>query len=147
MANNQLPPCTFSAMERFQWWAFTPEIRHPLQDFGLEMGVGVCPRVVLSGCIHTWKECLAWMGRVGRVHFLRYVYTSHARSCSSGTETSYSGLQSPDCCGAFISRTSDLWHWCVALETRQAVLGSSGSHIYTHARARTRAHARTCVQA
>ena len=40
MVNNQLPPCTFSTTECFQWWAFILVKRHPLQDFGPEMGGG-----------------------------------------------------------------------------------------------------------
>ena len=47
MVNNHLPPCTFSPTECLQWWAFTPVKKHPLQDFGPEMGVGICPRVGL----------------------------------------------------------------------------------------------------
>ena len=40
MANNQLPPCSFSATGCLQWWAFTPVIRHLSQDLGPEMGGG-----------------------------------------------------------------------------------------------------------
>ena len=47
MANNQLSPCTFSTTECLQWWAFTPGTRHPSQDFGPKMGLGVCPKVGL----------------------------------------------------------------------------------------------------
>ena len=48
MVNNQLPPFTFSTTECLQRWAFNPLKRHPMQDFGLEMVVGVCPKVGLS---------------------------------------------------------------------------------------------------
>ena len=37
MANNQLPPCTFSTAECLQWWMFTPVKIYPLYDFGPEM--------------------------------------------------------------------------------------------------------------
>ena len=47
MANNQLPPCTFSATGVLEAMGVTPVKRHPLQDFRPEMGVGVCPRVGL----------------------------------------------------------------------------------------------------
>ena len=47
VANNQLPSCTFSTTECLQWWAFKYTLvhahKHPLQDVGPEMGVGICP--------------------------------------------------------------------------------------------------------
>ena len=48
MANNQLPPCTFSTSECLQWWAFTMVNRHPLQDFGPEKGEGVYPKLTYT---------------------------------------------------------------------------------------------------
>ena len=53
LANNQLPLCTFSITEGLTWWAFTPVKMHPLQDYGLKVGLGggggagVCPGVSL----------------------------------------------------------------------------------------------------
>ena len=47
MAYNQLPRCTFSTTEWLQWWAFAPVPNHILQDFGPEMGAGICPIVGL----------------------------------------------------------------------------------------------------
>ena len=52
MMNNQVPPCPFSKMECLQWWAFTPVKRHPLHNFGPEIGVGVCPRVGLYPALY-----------------------------------------------------------------------------------------------
>ena len=49
MANNQLPPGTFTTMERLQRWAFTPVTSHPLQDFRSKMGPGRLPRVDTAG--------------------------------------------------------------------------------------------------
>ena len=44
MANNQLPPCSFSTTECLQWWVFAPIRRHTLQGFESEMGVGCLPQ-------------------------------------------------------------------------------------------------------
>ena len=55
MANNQLPPCMFSTTECLQWWAFTRVERHPLQEFGPEIG-GICPRVGLYPELYGRRE-------------------------------------------------------------------------------------------
>ena len=44
MANNQVPPCPFSTMAWLQLWVSTPVKRHPLQDFGPEIGGGRLPQ-------------------------------------------------------------------------------------------------------
>ena len=38
MVNNQLPPCTFSETEYFQWWAFIQVKRHPGQTLDPKWG-------------------------------------------------------------------------------------------------------------
>ena len=48
MANNQLPPCTFSMVECLQGWAFTPVTRHPLQDLDPTCWGGPIPRTSLK---------------------------------------------------------------------------------------------------